>query len=145
MQQSKQKVIRVVSLLKMWQKIYQIYPFSLRRPNRISTARRFLAFGIKWAVPNEKLPSNMLKMGRFRSSCTHPKYHPGPKVCSPFIHSEVYPMILLAKALISLRMRRLIWAVAVRICPKTRFLRERPKWCVHKQPSSSSFIIELFF
>ena len=35
----------------------------------------------------EKVPLNMLKMRRFRSSCAYAKYHPG--LCSPFIHSVV--------------------------------------------------------
>ena len=42
---------------------------------------------ISWVVSNEKLPSNMCKMRRFRSSYACAKYHPG--LCSPFIHSVV--------------------------------------------------------
>ena len=41
----------------------------------------------KWATSSEKIPSNMHKMLRFRSSCTCSKYHPVP--CSLFIHSVV--------------------------------------------------------
>ena len=38
-----------------------------------------------WATSNKKVPLNICKNSRFRSSCA--KYHPG--LCSPFIHSVV--------------------------------------------------------
>ena len=40
-----------------------------------------------WADSSEKVPSNMRKMRRFRSSCACAKYHPG--LFYPFIQSGV--------------------------------------------------------
>ena len=41
----------------------------------------------KWAMWSKKVPLNMRKMCRFRSSCTSEMYH--PCLCSPFLHSVV--------------------------------------------------------
>ena len=61
------------------------------------------------------------KMCRFRSSCTCAKYHLGH--CSSFIHSVVSNDSVSGQwgPDQTARMRRLIWAFAVRMCPKTRF------------------------
>ena len=40
-----------------------------------------------WAASSETVPSSMLKLFRFRSSCACAKYHPG--LCFAFIHSVV--------------------------------------------------------
>ena len=42
---------------------------------------------MKWASSSKKIPSSMLKICRFISSCTCANYHTG--FCSPFIHSLV--------------------------------------------------------
>ena len=47
----------------------------------------FLALCIIWTASSENVPSNMLKIRRFRSSFACAKYH--PSLCSPFIHSVV--------------------------------------------------------
>ena len=74
----------------------------------------------------------MRKMRRLRPSCVCAKYHPGLAICS---HIQ---MVLLADREgldQTVRMRRLIWAFTVHICPKTRFRMARHR---HK---TSMFII----
>ena len=43
---------------------------------------------------SQNVPSNMRKMRRFRSSRACANHHPG--ICSPFIHSVLYPITLTA-------------------------------------------------
>ena len=77
----------------------------------------------KRVASREKVPSKMRKMRKFRSSCACAKYHPG--ICSPLV------MILFADSKgpdQTARMRRLIWAFSVRICPKARFCIALPIW-----------------
>ena len=65
--------------------------------------------------------SNMRKWREIRLSCACAKYHPGPEFCSYILF---YQMILSADSKGSdprKRMRRLIWASCIRICPKKRF------------------------
>ena len=60
------------------------------------------------------------------------KVSSGRALCSPLIHFN-YPMILLADnegPNQTARMRRLIWAFVVSLCPKTRFRMERPNYYV---------------
>ena len=77
------------------------------------------------AVSSEKFPSNMSKMRRFWSSCACAKYHPG--LYSLLIHTVVSTDSADSEGPDqTARMRRLIWAFAVRICPKTRFRMARP-------------------
>ena len=74
-----------------------------------------------------KVDSNIRKMHTFRSSCASAKYH--PDICSPFIIQIILRIrklfitgILLADREgpdQTARMRSLIRAFAVRICPKT--------------------------
>ena len=82
----------------------------------------------RWASSSEKMPSKMGRMCRFRSSCASAKYHPG--LCPPFTHSSVSNDSVIADIESmhdqTARMLRLIWAFAVRICPKTLFRMARP-------------------
>ena len=75
-----------------------------------------------WTASNEKVPSNMHKMC---ISCACAKYHLGLYYPSYIL----YLIILLADNEgpdQTARMRRLIWALAVRICPKTLFRMAQP-------------------
>ena len=81
---------------------------------------------VKWVVSSEKLPSNMHKMYRFRSSCAYSKYHLG--LCSPFIHSAVSIILLVDSKgpLQTAWMGRLIRPFTVHICLKTGFRTAQP-------------------
>ena len=54
----------------------------------ISLLFRLSSKTLLWAASFEKVPANISKMRRFRSSCACEKYHPG--LCSPIKHSVVY-------------------------------------------------------
>ena len=71
-----------------------------------------------WDKWSEKVPSNMLKMCRFRSSCTCAKYHTGH--CSIATDKRGYPHINIF--LISWR-KHMLW-VLIRSASPRRF------WCV---------------
>ena len=64
------------------------------------------------------------------SSYACAKCHPG--ICSPLMHSIVSYVLLADSAVPDhiARMLRLIWAFAVRICPKTCFLKALPIWWI---------------
>ena len=80
----------------------------------------------KFAASSEKKGVfKHVKMCRFRSSCACAKYHPG--LCTPFLHSVVSKNAVSEGTDQTARMCRLIWAFAVRICPKTRFRKARPR------------------
>ena len=79
-----------------------------------------------WAGSSKKVPSNMRKIRRFRSSCSCAEYRPG---LGSHSHILWCPMILLADSAgpdQTARMHRLIWVFAVRIYPKIRFCMELP-------------------
>ena len=98
-----------------------------------------------WASSSIKVPSSLrecIEMRIFRSSCACVKYH--PDLCPPFIHS-VSQMILLADTEVpdqTARMRALISAFAVRICPKTNFRMAQSIW-YHFSRDSFAYKIRL--
>ena len=86
----------------------------------------FYVLSLIWAGSSEKMPSSMLKMCGFTSSCTCAKSHPG--ICSPFKQSVVFND--------SVCWKRRPWsdcahvqydlAFTVRKCLKTQFLMAWP-------------------
>ena len=74
---------------------------------------------IIWVPSNEKMPSNVCKMCRFRSFCACAKYQTG--ICSPLIHLIVSNDSDREGPDKTTWMHRLIWAFAVCIYPKTHF------------------------
>ena len=87
-----------------------------------------------WATLSEKVFSNMRKMHRF-------KFIPGMrKVSSGHLLSiDTFYSV----QLFSLRMRRLIWAFTVRICPKTRFCIARPVYLLIRVFSTRIAVIKV--
>ena len=78
----------------------------------------------------EKIPSNMYKMCGFTSCYACAKYYPA--LCSPLKHFLVSNDSICGKRSSdqTMRISRLIWAFAVRICPKTRFCMVLSNYCL---------------
>ena len=95
--------------------LLKVYLFPLRYVKMFMA--KVITVYFNWTASNEKVPSNMRKMC---ISCACAKYHLGLYYPSYIL----YPIILLADNEgpdQTARMLRLIWALAVRICPKTLF------------------------
>ena len=95
-----------------------------------------------WVESREKVPSIVYIIMGLMSSCICVKSHPG--------HWNIlcYQMILFVDnegPYQTAQMRSLIWAFAVRICPKTCFLMTRLicRWTAQTQSSKDRFLIDL--
>ena len=79
-----------------------------------------------WTASSETVPSSIRRMRIYRSSCACTYYH--SDICSPFIYFIIFNDSVSGHVGPdqTMRMRRLICAFTVRICPKIRFRMGQP-------------------
>ena len=106
---------------------------------RASQNHRYVRARDRWPASSMSQNPSSRNMGRVKrkgvfehaqkcADLDHPAHVLSSGFCSPSIHC--YTMILLANSEgpdQTARMRRLIWAFAVRVCPKTRFRMAMPR------------------
>ena len=87
---------------------------------------------IKWTTSSEKKCLRTCAKWAFREFCSCAKYHPG--LCSPFIHCLVSSDSVRGQWMPdqTAQISRLIWALAIHICAKTRF---RMAWSKYSKKS----------
>ena len=113
----------------------KVYQFPLIHGQVLSTYIMWQT-QIDCATSSENVSSNIRKMSTYRSFCARAKYHLG--LCSPLAYSVVFNDKLADSECPDQTacIRRLIWAFAVPICPKTRFRMVRPYlwYCIRTYP-----------